>query len=138
MVFKPISFNGIDLMINSINNLLTSQTNIFFQINLSQLGGEVNNGNSAYFPKNAIYVITILNQWNSQKINEYSINYVSDLYKKLIPYTSKYCFPNMIDYELINYMDAYYGTNAAKLIDIKSKYDPENIFNWKQSIPLKK
>jgi hypothetical protein len=138
MVFKPINSNGLDLMINSINNLLTSKPNIFFQINLSQLGGQANNGKSAYFPKNAIYVITMLNQWNSQSINEYSIKYVSDLYNKLVPYTSKYCFPNMIDYELINYMDAYYGTNASKLIDIKTKYDSKNIFKWKQSIPVKK
>ena len=28
-------------------------------------------------------------------------------------------------------------TNKQKLISIKQKYDPENIFNWKQSIPIK-
>lgn len=42
----------------------------------------------------------------------------------------------MIDYELDDFMNSYYGDNKDMLVDIKKKYDPNNIFNWKQSIPI--
>ena len=33
-------------------------------------------------------------------------------------------------------MNSYYGDNSNKLIEIKKKYDPNNIFKYKQSIPV--
>lgn len=138
MVFEPINSCGLDVMIKAIDDLVKTQPAQFFQINLSQLGGQVINGQSSYFPKNAIYVISIFNQWNSQNINKEAIDYTNKVYKNLFRYTSKYCFPNLIDYEIVNYLDAYYGSNAPILINIKTKFDPNNIFKWKQSIPVKK
>ena len=44
-------------------------------------------------------------------------------------------YQNYVDSELENYMDDYYGVNADRLIDVKTKYDPENKFEFEQSIP---
>ena len=109
-----------------------------YQVNLSQLGGAVLSGDSAYFPKTAIYTITILIQWTDPNLTSYCISSINQVYGKLIPYTSAFCFPNMIDYDLQNYMSAYYGDNQTRLITIKTQYDPENVFKWKQSIPVAK
>lgn len=35
-------------------------------------------------------------------------------------------------------MKSYYGDNRRKLIEIKKKYDPKNIFRYRQSIPVGK
>jgi len=35
------------------------------------------------------------------------------------------------------YLEAYYSINLPKLIKIKTKYDPENVFNFPQGIPPK-
>jgi hypothetical protein len=44
------------IFIESINKLLITGYKLNYQLNFSQLGGEVENGNSAYFPKKAIIV----------------------------------------------------------------------------------
>lgn len=139
MVFDIIQDEGINLMINSINKLIDLNKEFQYQINFTELGGAVKtNTTSSYFPKDARFVITILNLWNQQELNELGIFIPNELYFELIPYTSKYCLPNMIDYDLPDYLTSYYGDNQDKLIEIKNKYDPNNIFKWKQSIPIKK
>lgn len=139
MVFDIIKEDGIYLMIDTINDLITLNEPFQFQINFTELGGAVkNNESSCYFPKSARYVINILNLWNLQEQNILGISIPNELYNQLKKYTSEYCLPNMIDYDLDDYLTSYYGTNQDKLIEIKNKYDPKNIFNWKQSVPLVK
>lgn len=139
MVFDIVQEPGIKLMINAVENLITLNKQFQFQINFTELGGAVkNNQSSCYFPKSARYVITILNLWNLQELNILGKSIPNELYDELKNYTSEYCLPNMIDYDLQDYLTSYYGTNQDKLIEIKNKYDSKNIFNWKQSIPLEK
>jgi hypothetical protein len=139
MVFDLISDDGIWLMINSINNLISINQQFQYQINFTELGGVVNDNNtSSYFPKSARFVITILNSWNNTYLNILGKSIPDNLYNLLIVYTSKYCLANMIDYDLSDYLTSYYGDNQDKLIVIKNKYDPNNIFKWTQSIPLDK
>lgn len=137
MVFELIEQDGIDLMIKSIDDLILLDKPFQYQINFTELGGAVKENNSScYFPKFARYVITILNLWDSQELNILGKSIPDLLYNQLKNYTSEYCLPNMIDYDLTDYLTSYYGDNQNKLIEIKNKYDPLNIFNWKQSIPL--
>jgi hypothetical protein len=138
MIFEAVSDYCITLFINAINKLLIDSKNLNFQLNFSQLGGEVENGNSCYFPKKAIIVLSIFINWSVNLLDGYSINFVTNIYNEVKKYTSPYCFPNFIDYDIQDYMNSYYGDNSNKLIEIKKKYDPNNIFKYKQSIPIYK
>jgi len=45
-------------------------------------------------------------------------------------------YVNSFDLFLKNWPKAYYGKNFKRLVKVKRKYDPEDIFNFPQSIPL--
>ncbi|WP_435790530.1 BBE domain-containing protein [Clostridium sp.] len=42
---------------------------------------------------------------------------------------------NVRDLNIKNYGQEYYGDNFSRLQKIKAKYDPNNVFNFVQSIP---
>ncbi len=52
------------------------------------------------------------------------------------PFTSGESFQNFVDEAETNYLRAYYGANLERLVEIKRKYDPANVFRFPQSIPL--
>lgn len=134
MVFETIT--NFDIFINSIEKLLLDKYNLKFQFNFTQLSGKVLESNCAYFPKNALMSLTMPILWSNTDLTNYCLDFMNNIYESIIEITSNYVFPNMVDYDLLDYMNSYYGDNSQKLIEIKNKYDPNNIFKWKQSIPL--
>ena len=52
------------------------------------------------------------------------------------PYVSGAAYVNYCDLDLIDYPSAYWGQNLTRLKQIKSVFDPGNIFKHAQSVPL--
>jgi FAD/FMN-containing dehydrogenase len=50
------------------------------------------------------------------------------------PWGSGRVFQNFADPELESWGDAYYGTNHDRLVRIKARYDPGNVFHFHQSL----
>jgi FAD/FMN-containing dehydrogenase len=56
-------------------------------------------------------------------------------WKTVRPWGSGRVFPNFPDPDLEDWRRAYYGTNYERLLRVKQRYDPQNVFHFHQSLP---
>jgi FAD/FMN-containing dehydrogenase len=53
------------------------------------------------------------------------------------PFGSGGVFPNFPDPDLEDWARAYYGSNLDRLLSLKARYDPQNVFRSPQSLPVR-
>ncbi len=140
ILFEPLSVAGIQVLNNFFGQLQENPCNIRVNFEFgSGVGGAISqpNPSSSYFPRNAFGWFFQFIYWTYEYQATYVLNLLQQFYLNMEPYTSQYSYANLIDYEIgASYLNAYYGTNVNSLIQVKNIYDPTNIFNWKQGIPL--
>ncbi len=64
-----------------------------------------------------------------------SRTWIEGVWKALRPYASGQAYQNYIDPDLHGWRRAYYGSNLARLREIKRTYDPDFRFRFRQAIP---
>jgi FAD/FMN-containing dehydrogenase len=64
-----------------------------------------------------------------------SRRWANGVWKALRPYASGQAYQNYIDPQLKSWQRAYYGSNLARLREIKKQVDPDFMFRFRQAIP---
>ncbi len=98
--------------------------------------GEVPITSTAFAHRDALFSIQYYSQWGSDSQTESKLAMSRQVYQSMRPHVSGYAYVNYPDIELKDYAHAYWGDNLQRLKQIKSKYDPANLFRHDQSVPL--
>ncbi|WP_373657561.1 FAD-binding oxidoreductase [Sporomusa acidovorans] len=104
---------------------------------LHGLGGavaRVPNDATAYFYRKALSNMSIFATWSAPEGAALGIRWVEEFRWAMQHYT-KGVYVNTTDLSIKDWPNAYYSCNFERLTQIKAKYDPENVFNFPQSIP---
>ncbi|RIB09558.1 hypothetical protein C2G38_2267618 [Gigaspora rosea] len=128
-----LSYEGVEYLMGFMKNF----TNNFLIRTMLVTGraNEIGRNETAYVHRGLLYLLLI-------EITLDEVNYETclkdlEIFSRTFQenYTSYESYQNHIDKELDYWQCRYYGENFGKLVKIKQKYDPNNLFNWNQSIP---
>lgn len=131
--FGEVSDGLIDVLIAHARKLPDPNTEIAF----AQLGGAVGrvaNDATAYGHRDGQFVMNVHGRWQDQAKDGACIGWARDLFQAAAPFATGNVYVNFLTQDEGDRVRAAYGRNYDRLSQLKSKYDPGNLFRLNQNI----
>jgi len=131
--FEPFPAEAIDLIGDRMRKAPPGGSN-FWCLSWGGAVASEPEGGSPFPHRDALFYAEPGAGWNGNKLTSQARGWVAEFGKALRPYMSG-SYVNVPESALADWGDAYYGPNFGRLREIKSRWDPGNVFDFEQSIP---
>lgn len=124
---------ALDTMIEFAGKLPSPQCEIFIGL-LAGAASRVSADSMAYANRNTKFVLNVHGRWDRAADDERCIAWAREFFKASAPCASGSVYVNFMTEEEVDRVAVAYGSNYDRLVQIKRKYDPENVFHLNQNI----
>lgn len=131
--FVNLSDDALVPMIEYAGKMPSPQCEIFIAL-IDGAANRVSADDMAYGNRDVRFVLNVHARWDSEDDDESGVSWARDFFKASAPYASAGAYVNFMTDEEGERVAAAYGTNYDRLVKIKAKYDPENMFHRNQNI----
>jgi len=128
-----LSSDAIDTLIKYAGMLPTAQCEIFVGL-IAGVANDVPYNAMAYECRDAKYVLNVHGRWDAATDDESCIKWARDFFAASKPYASGGAYVNFMTEEEGSRVESAYGRNYRKLLELKQKYDPQNVLHFNQNI----
>jgi hypothetical protein len=123
----------IDLIVEHGNRAESPLTQVLIQLFNGQVG-RVSNADTAFSQRQAGYNVGIEAKWINPAESEKHITWARAFSDALKPYSSNTYLLNFLGDEDRDLIRGAFGSNHARLVELKTKYDPTNFFSLNQTV----
>ena len=131
--FTELSDGAFDAIIEYAGKLPSPQCEIFIG-HIAGVANRVAPDATAYMHRDAKFVLNVHGRWDSPAQDASGVEWARAFFNASAPYASAGAYVNFMTEEEGNRVAAAYGSNYDRLVQIKRRYDPENIFHLNQNI----
>lgn len=132
--FAELSDGAIDTAIKYVKQLPSPHTEIFFGL----IGGQasrVPSDATAYSQRDALFAVNVHGRWETPEEDEKCIAWSREFFEASAPFATGGVYVNfMTQDETTRVSSAYKPEVWKRLVDLKSKWDPTNLFRMNQNI----
>lgn len=132
--FSTLGEGSIDAIIEYAEVLPSSQCEIF----IATIGGQTGRvppEAMAYSNRDANYVMNVHARWETAAEDERCINWAREFFTRSQPFASGGAYVNFLTADETDRTAFAYGANYERLVALKKKFDPTNLFRINQNIP---
>ncbi|REE22408.1 FAD/FMN-containing dehydrogenase [Paraburkholderia sp. BL27I4N3] len=123
----------IDALLNAINNLPSPQCEIFF----GQIGEQTRSvpvEATAYSSRDTVYAMNVHGRWDDASDDERCVGWARAFFDAAAPFALGSVYVNFMTEEEGGRVADAYGPNYERLVAVKNRYDPRNLFRHNQNI----
>jgi FAD/FMN-containing dehydrogenase len=131
--FSTLSEGVIDAIIEFAGALPSPQCEIF----IGTIGGQTTRvapEAMAYSSRDAMYVMNVHGRWDTAAEDQRGVAWAREFFAKSQPFASGGAYINFLTQEESDRIAFAYGGTYRRLVDLKKKYDPANLFRMNQNI----
>jgi FAD/FMN-containing dehydrogenase len=131
---SALSNEAIDVVLRYAGNVPTPQTEIF----LGLIGGKANAlppDATAYPHRNVLYAMNVHGRWDDAADDERCVAWAREFFTTVTPYAAGSVYINFMTQEEGGRIHEAYGGNYDRLVQVKDRYDPRNLFRFNHNIP---
>jgi FAD/FMN-containing dehydrogenase len=131
--FTELQDGALEAIVEFAGKLPSLQCEIFIGL-LAGAANRVSADAMAYGHRDAKFVLNVHGRWDDVADDQKCIGWAREFFQASAPYASAGAYVNFMTSEEGDRVAAAYGSNYDHLIQIKQRYDPENIFHLNQNI----
>jgi FAD/FMN-containing dehydrogenase len=131
--FMELNDGLLDTLASHATRLPTPECEIF----IGQLGGATSRvalDATAYPHRNANFVMNVHTRWREPADERRSIDWARQLFAETAPHATGGVYVNFMPEDEVDRVSSAYGANYARLVALKAKYDPGNLFRLNQNV----
>ena len=131
--FSRLSDGAIDTIVKYAGSLPTPDCEIF----IGTIGGQTSRvapEAMAYSCRDAIYVMNVHGRWESAAEDASGMAWVRAFIAESQPFANSGAYINFLTEEETDRISFAYGATYDRLVELKTKYDPTNLFRMNQKL----
>lgn len=131
--FAGLSDAAIDLLIGAVRELPGPECEIF----IGYVGGAASRipADATAFPQRLPhFVMNVHARWRDPAMDKACIDWARRLYEDAKPLAIGTAYINFMPADEVDRVEAAYGANYKRLVEIKQRYDPLNMFRMNQNV----
>jgi hypothetical protein len=109
----------------------------FAAVAIEHLGGaisRVGERDTAFSHRQATHSLLVLRMWQDPAESDENISWARSCYRSAEPFLENAVYVNYLGDEGEARIRAGYGVNYERLVEVKSRYDPKNLFRLNQNV----
>ncbi|MBN3946379.1 MAG: FAD-binding oxidoreductase [Nostoc sp. NMS7] len=131
--FTELRDGALDVLVEFAGKLPSQACEIFIGC-IAGASNCVSADATAYRHRDAKFVLNVHGRWDEAAHDVMCIAWAREFFRASAPYASAGTYVNFMTEEEGDRVVAAYGANYERLVQIKKRYDPENIFHLNQNI----
>ena len=131
--FSDLDDGLIDVLVAHAQRFPHPQSEIF----VGQLGGAVSRipqDATAYTHRDAQFVVNAHGRWDDPADDAKGVAWARELSQAAAPFATGGVYVNFMTQEETSRIHAAYGSNYQRLVELKKKFDPSNLFQMNQNV----
>ena len=131
--FAGLTDEAIDIFVRYAGSLPSDQCEIF----IAQMGGataRVAPDATAYLGREANFVMNVHARWDDADDDKRCVAWARELFDTVAPHATGGVYVNFMPDDEQDRVAAAYGPNYDRLVTLKQKYDPQNMFRMNQNV----
>ena len=131
--FTELSDALLDAVVDYVSKLPDPECEVFFG-QVGGLQGRVPDDATAYQGRSASYIMNVHGRWSDAAQDENCIGWCRDLWNAVGQYATGEAYVNFMTEEEGARLPEVYGSSYGRLLALKNRYDPGNLFRMNQNI----